>query len=216
MANNQQPTSEWQTIDHALRYLSRADKLPHRTEGEKVLLEQIPKGTKRVLDLGTGDGRLLALVRLNNPAVEGVALDFSDPMVEQAKKRFANDKQVTVVKHDFSLPLPAEELGCFDAVVSSLAIHHLTHPRKKQLYTEIFSLLNPKGVFCNLEHVSSPTENLHWKFVAAIGWTPETEDPSNKLLDMETQLNWLRQIGFLDVDCDWKWLELALLVGFKP
>ncbi len=215
MPNHDPAKSEWQTIEHALAYLSRADKLPHRTEGEKVLLEQIPKDTKRVLDLGTGDGRLLALVRLNNPSIEGVALDFSDPMIEQAKKRFANDPQVTIVKHDFSLPLPAKQLGCFDAVVSSLAIHHLTHPRKKQLYTEIFSLLNPKGVFCNLEHVSSPTQNLHWKFVAAIGWTPETEDPSNKLLDVETQLNWLREIGFVDVDCDWKWLELALLVGFK-
>ena len=160
--------SEWQTIEHALAYLARADKLPHRTEGEKALLEQIPVSAKRVLDLGTGDGRLLALVKLNNPSVEGVALDFSDPMIEQAKKRFANDKHVTIVKHDFSLPLPAEQLGKFDAVVSSLAIHHLTHPRKKQLYTEIFNLLNPKGVFCNLEHVSSPTDNLHAKFLEAI------------------------------------------------
>jgi ubiquinone/menaquinone biosynthesis C-methylase UbiE len=208
--------SEWQTIEHALAYLERADKLPHRTEGEKVLLDQIPPNVKRVLDLGTGDGRLLALVRLNNPSIEGVAVDFSDTMIEQAKKRFSNDSLVSIVKHDFSQPLPAGQLGRFDVVVSSLAIHHLTHPRKKQLYTEIFNLLNPKGVFCNLEHVSSATENLHSKFVAAIGWTPQMEDPSNKLLDVETQLSWLREIGFVDVDCDWKWLELALLVGFKP
>ena len=215
MPNQNAPTSEWETIDHALAYLARADKLPHRTEGEKVLLEQIPINAKRVLDLGTGDGRLLALVRLNNPSIEGVALDFSDPMIEKAEKRFANDNKVTIVKHDFSLPLPKVQLGRFDAIVSSLAIHHLTHSRKKQLYTEIFNILNPKGVFCNLEHVSSPTENLHWKFVAAIGWTPETEDPSNKLLDVHTQLQWLREIGFMDVDCFWKWLELALLIGFK-
>jgi tRNA (cmo5U34)-methyltransferase len=208
--------SEWQTIGHALAYLARADKLPHRTEGEKVLLKQIPINAKRVLDLGTGDGRLLALVRLNNPSSEGVALDFSPPMIEQAKKRFANDNKVSVVKHDFSLPLPAEQLGRFDAVVSSLAIHHLTHPRKKQLCTEIFNMLNPKGVFCNLEHVSSATENLHWKFLKAIGWTPQMEDPSNKLLDVHTQLQWLRKIGFVDADCYWKWFELALLVGMKP
>ena len=150
------------------------------------------------------------------PSVEGAALDFSDPMIEQAKKRFANDSKVSVIKRDFSLPLPTEQLGHFDAVVSSLAIHHLTHPRKKQLYTEIFNLLNPKGVFCNLEHVSSATENLHWKFVKAIGWTPQMEDPSNKLLDAHTQLQWLREIGFADVDCYWKWFELALLIGFKP
>jgi ubiquinone/menaquinone biosynthesis C-methylase UbiE len=208
--------SEWQTIDHALAYLARADKLPHRTEGERVLLDQIPKHAKRILDLGTGDGRLLSLVKLNRPEAEGVALDFSEPMLQQARKRFAQDRRITVVKHDFSFPLPSLQLGCFDAVVSSLAIHHLTHPRKKQLYKEVFDLLNSKGVFCNLEHVASPTQNLHLRFLAATNLTPETEDPSNKLLDVETQLKWLRQIGFTDVDCYWKWLELALLVGFKP
>ena len=216
MSNQGTLTSEWQTIAYALAYLEKADKLPHRTEGEKVLLKQIFPSAKRVLDLGTGDGRLLALVKLSNPSIEGVALDFSDPMIEQAKRRFANSNNISVLKHDFSMPLPAEQLGRFDAVVSSLVIHHLTHLRKKQLYTEIFNLLNPKGVFCNLEHVSSATENLHWKFVKAIGWTPQMEDSSNKLLDVNTQLQWLRKIGFVDVDCAWKWLELALLLGFKP
>jgi SAM-dependent methyltransferase len=208
--------SEWQTVDHALAYLARADKIPHRTEAERVLLEQIPPHTKRILDLGTGDGRLLSLVKLNRPEAEGVALDFSEPMLERARKRFAQDRHVIVIKHDFSFPFPSEQLGCFDAVVSSLAIHHMTHPRKKQLYNEIFDLLNPKGVFCNLDRVASSTQNIHLKFLAAYGLTPETEDPSNKLLDVETQLKWLRQMGFTDVDCYWKWLELALLVGIKP
>lgn len=208
------PKSEWQTVDHVLAYLARADRLPHRTEGERVLLEQIPVNTKRILDLGTGDGRLLSLVKLSRPEAEGVALDFSDPMLERAKKRFSDDKTVAIVKHDFSYPLPAKQLGRFDSVVSSLAIHHLTHTRKRELYREIFDLLNSKGVFCNLERVASPTENLHQKFVTATHTQPE--DSSNKLLDVETQLKWLREIGFADVDCYWKWLEIALLVGFKP
>ncbi len=208
--------SEWQTVQHALSYLSRADKLPHRTEGEAVLLQQIPAGAKRILDLGTGDGRLLSLVKTACPNVEGVALDFSEPMLTEAKKRFAQDKTVTFIKHDMVQTLPCDELGCFDMVVSSLAIHHLTHTRKKQLYQEIFALLNPKGVFCNLEHIASPTENIHLQFLQAIGMTLQDEDPSNKLLDMQTQLNWLSQIGFEDVDCHWKWMEVALLCGVKP
>ena len=208
--------SEWQTFEHALSYLARADKLPHRTEGEKVLLDQISPTARRVLDLGSGDGRLLALVKMKNPSVEGIALDFSEPMIKQAKKRFIKDKTVSIFKHDFSQPLPAQKLGSFDAIVSSLAIHHLTNRRKKALYKEIFKLLNNKGVFCNLEHVSSATENLHLKFLQTTGLTPQTEDPSNILLDVETQLKWFREISFVDVDCYWKWLELALLVGFKP
>ena len=143
--------------------------------------------------------------------VDSVAIDFSPAMLEAVAKRFAGDSSVKVVAHNLDQPLPA--LGKFDAVVSSFAIHHLVHERKRALYAEIYGLLDPSGVFCNLEHVASPTQRLHEEFLHSIGYTVETEDPSNKLLDLETQLQWLREIGFVDVDCHWKWRELALLVG---
>ena len=179
-----------------------------------MLLEQVPQTVKRILDLGTGDGRLLALLKIDRPYVSSIAIDFSPTMLEAARNRFAGDSTVTVVKHNLDDSLP--NLGTFDAVVSSFAIHHLSHERKRSLYTEIFQLLQPGGVFCNLEHVASPTPALHERFRRALGIDNEPEDPSNKLLDVETQLVWLREIGFTDVDCYWKWLELALLVGVKP
>jgi SAM-dependent methyltransferase len=206
--------NEWRSVEHALEYLARADSIPHRAEGEGVLIDHVPQGLKRVLDVGAGDGRLLWLVRLARPAAAGVALDFSPAMLDAARKRFAGDEKVDVVEHDIDRPLPA--IGTFGAVVSSFAIHHVADPRKRSLYEEVFQLLEPGGVFLNLEHVSSPTAALHDRFLAAMGITREQEDRSNKLLDVETQLRWLREIGFADVDCHWKWLELALLAGVKP
>jgi SAM-dependent methyltransferase len=203
----------WNTAEHALQYLSHADKIPHRTEGEAVLLDCLPNPLRRVLDLGSGDGRLLGLVKLARPDTPAVALDFSPVMLERLRERFAADPSVEVRAHDLSLPLPA--LGRFHAVVSSFAIHHLPHDRKRELYREIFALLEPQGVFLNLEHVASPTPALHLEFLKAIETPPEQEDPSNKLLDTEPQLAWLREIGFRDVDCLWKWRELALLAGVR-
>jgi SAM-dependent methyltransferase len=203
----------WTSSEHALEYLSRADSIPHRVEGEFTLLEFIPGTVRRILDLGTGDGRLLALVKLDHPDATAGAVDFSLAMLEAGRKRFAGDSSVAIVPHNLDDPLPA--LGNFDAVVSSFAIHHLTHERKRTLYAEIYHLLNPAGVFCNLEHVASPTLELHEQFLHRLGCRLETEDPSNKLLDVETQLGWLRDIGYVGVDCHWKWRELALLTGVR-
>jgi tRNA (cmo5U34)-methyltransferase len=206
----------WTSNEHAREYLERADSISHRGEGESALLEFIPRETQRILDLGTGDGRLLALARkelVRRGHAEAVAVDFSPTMIEAVRQRFAGEASVSVVAHNMDEPLPA--LGRFDAVISSFAIHHLVDERKRALYAEIHGLLNAGGVFCNLEHVASPTPRLHQEFLERIGFTVETEDPSNKLLDVETQLGWLREIGFVDVDCAWKWRELALLVGRK-
>jgi tRNA (cmo5U34)-methyltransferase len=204
----------WASADHALAYLARADRIPHRAEGERALLEWLPDRVDRFLDLGSGDGRLAALVRTVHPAAHVVALDFSALMLRRLQDRFASDASATVLAHSLDDPLPP--LGRFDAVVSSFAIHHVSHDRKRALYGEVHELLVPGGIFCNLEHVASPTPSLHLRFLATLGIRPEDEDASNQLLDVETQLAWMRAIGFEDVDCVWKWMELALLVGRTP
>ncbi|MGH9715318.1 MAG: class I SAM-dependent methyltransferase [Candidatus Acidiferrales bacterium] len=202
----------WSTAEHALEYLRRADSIPHRVEGEATLLEFLPKEPLRILDLGSGAGRLLSLVRVARPQAHFVALDFSSTMLDQLHRQFEGDPAIKIVAHDFDRQLP--DLGLFDAIISSFAIHHVHHERKRDLYAEAFRALNPGGLFANLEHVDSPTPSLHRAFLKAIGW--EDEDPSNKLLDLDTQLRWLREIGFDDVDCHWKWRELALFGGVKP
>ncbi|GIW41631.1 MAG: hypothetical protein KatS3mg076_2208 [Candidatus Binatia bacterium] len=206
--------SEWKEPDHVDAYLERAERIPHRAEGEAVLLEELPREVRSVLDLGSGDGRLLGLVLGARSPSRAVALDFSPPMVERLRRRFASDPRVEVVEHDLALPLPP--LGRFDLVLSSFAIHHLEHDRKRVLYGEVYDLLEDGGLFCNLEHVASATARLHERFLEEMGIGPDQEDPSNRLLDVETQLRWFREIGFADVDCLWKWRELALLVGWKP
>jgi ubiquinone/menaquinone biosynthesis C-methylase UbiE len=88
------PINLWSSPDHARDYLERADSISHRTEGEAALLEFIPEDAHRILDLGTGDGRLLALVKRHMAAQslvkhtshqpEAVAIDFSPSMLEAA------------------------------------------------------------------------------------------------------------------------------------
>ncbi len=208
---------EYNSAEHALAYLARADRIAHRTAGEAVVLELVPRDVRRILDLGAGDGRLLALLRLDRPDARGVATDLSPTMLDAARARFAGDPLVAVVAHDLDDPLDALGApGSFDAVVSCFAIHHCSHARKRALYGEVFELLEPGGVFYNLEHVSSPTPELHEAFFAAIGMTLADEDRSNQLLDVETQAAWLREIGFAQVDVFWKWRELALFGGVKP
>ena len=70
-------------------------------------------------------------------------------------------------------------------------------------------------MFANLEQGASPIPCLHLAFLTAIGQISK-EDPFDRLRDVEIQLGWLREHGFEDVDCHWKWLEMELLVDVTP
>jgi tRNA (cmo5U34)-methyltransferase len=206
-----QDVNLWTEAAHAQDYLERRRNLPHRLEGYAALLEWLPPAPRRVLDLGCGDGEVIGRIAEVHPGVEAVACDFSPEMLERARTRF-HRTAVRVEAHDLDAPIPVA-WGTFDVVVSAFAIHHLVDRRKRTLYGEVFDRLEPGGVFCNLEHVDSPTPELHQGFLVAID---AEDDPSNKLVSVETQLGWLRELGFEQVDCHWKWREMALLAGVKP
>jgi SAM-dependent methyltransferase len=207
--------NRWVDAEHARAYLGSRDEIPYRAQGMTALAEFVPARVERVLDLGTGDGITVGLVRELRPGATGVAADFSVEMLGLARARFADDEAVRVVAHDLGDPLPAE-WGVFDLVISSFAIHHVPDDRKQALYGEIHDRLRPGGTFLNLEHVASPTPELHVEFLAALGIDAADDDPSNILAPVGEQLAWLRSVGFVQVDCHWKWRELALLGAVRP
>jgi tRNA (cmo5U34)-methyltransferase len=202
--------SGWSNHAQVDEYLHRVGGLPARIAGESVLVEVLPNEVNRVADLGCGDGRLAALVLEARPELtEVVAVDSSAPMLAKASERFRDDARVRVVEWDLRNDVSA--LGEFDLIVSGFAIHHLDHDRKRELFAEVARQLRPGGVFANLEVVASATPELHATFRAAIG--RERDDPEDQLVDVESQLAWMRDAGLQQVDCMWRWRGFALLVG---
>jgi SAM-dependent methyltransferase len=176
-----------------------------------MLLSALPQQITRFVDLGTGDGRLLGLVRTRYSEAEGVGLDSSAPMLDRAQERFRGDSLIELRAHDLRRRMP--EVGVSDAFVSGLAIHHLEDERKQELFGEIHARLAPGGAFANLDLVRSASSRLHERFRREIGRVED--DPTDRLAELGEQMGWLREAGFSEVDCHFKSLELALIVAIK-
>jgi SAM-dependent methyltransferase len=233
----------WKRPDVAAAFLDeRSLLIPDRQRQLQVLLRLLRAagpGPRRILDLGAGDAVLLATALEAFPQATGVALDFSPPMLERARRRLARfgDRAATA-EADLGSPAWRDAVaGPFDAVVSGFAIHHLPDARKRALYREVFDLLNEGGVFVNCEHVASPTPAVERLFDDAMSehlWRRRKERgedvtleqvrkeflerpdrAANILAPVEAQCAWLREIGFRDVDCFWKYFELAVFGGWR-
>ena len=203
-------TAGWNDPDQVDWYLDRIGGLPPRIAGEDMLRDVLPPTPESVLDLGCGDGRLAALVLAARSSVRQIlAVDRSPTMLGRARERFGAEPRVTVRQWDLAEPIVS--LGSFDVVVSGFAIHHLESHRKRDLFSEVARQLRPDGLFANLEVVASATPELHATFLAAIGRT--ADDPEDRLVDVETQAEWMREAGLEQVDCLWRWRGFALLVG---
>ncbi len=204
----------WENARRAERWIERREHLPAQEHVARVVFQDVIAGRalSRILDLGTGDGRVIAGLRLAFPEAEVVGLDFSRPMLDKAVERFADDHAASFVEHDLNDELP-EELGSFDLIISAQAIHHLPDRRKRALYEEVFALTASGGVFCNVDLVALPAAELSERAMHAYGIGPEDRDPMDQPAPIEPQLKWLRAAGFTNVDCYWKWLSGAILVG---
>jgi cyclopropane fatty-acyl-phospholipid synthase-like methyltransferase len=205
-------TNTWDNAEQAREFLTRADRIPYRGDGEMVLVADLAGALPgRILDLGCGDGRLTALLLAEYPGSTALLVDLSDTMLDAARERFDGDDRVSFAQQRLDEPLAVD--GPFDAVVSSLAIHHVTDERKQSLYAECAGMLAPGGVFANLEIVTSPTQELHDRWRDEMG---ARDDPSDQLRDLGSQLQWLDAAGLQNVDCIWKWRSLALMRGERP
>jgi tRNA (cmo5U34)-methyltransferase len=233
----------WQSAQVAYNFLDNVrGGIPLSGEQIDVMLRVIRKARPQVenfLDLGCGDGIMGRAVLSQYPDAQGVFVDFSEPMIEAAKQKTDGNHSFIVQDYGDKDWLKSVELAApFDVIVSGFSIHHQPDERKKTLYTELFHLLKPGGVFMNLEHVAPEDvwgEDLFSELMidtihafsqrtgtnksreqVADEFNSREDKAANILAPLETQCAWLRDVGFIHVDCYLKIFELALFGGQHP
>ena len=224
------------------RFLSYRGAIPLAQEQIGVMmsiLKSRSKPVERFLDLGCGDGILGAAILGEYSSSRGVLADFSESMLEQARDGL-NEYAGQLVFENLDYGDPAWVKGMqtyapFDAIVSGYSIHHQPDERKHEIYAEIFSLLEPGGWFINIEHIAPAAQlatdlfNNHivegyyaieqrnggsqTKEEMANIYMNRPDKDANKLLSVDVQCAWLRQIGYEEVDCYFRIYELAVFAG---
>jgi tRNA (cmo5U34)-methyltransferase len=179
------------------------------------LLAALTPPTAHVLDLGGGTGALSAAVLDALPQARVTLLDVDAAMLDEARRRLAPfGERVELREGSFLDPLPAA-----DAVVASLALHHVHDMGKKtDLYRSIRAALPPGGAFLNLDAAIAEGARLNaltfdlW--AARMGehgiadaearghfaaWADE-----DRYFPLDEELAALRHAGFAEVDCCWR------------
>jgi len=190
---------------------------------------------RRLLDLGCGDGILAHELLGIDSSLSATVIDGSEEMVERARKRLSGCRDVTFVKASFQeilsgkITLPAS----LSFVVSSLAIHHLPTGEKRQLFELIHASLEEGGAFLNIDTTLSPTERVEeWYIALWREWIDEQkkrlgsdgdydefiskyrEESHYRNLDtLHHQLAALKESGFRDIDCYYKYGMIAIYGG---
>jgi len=192
----------------------------------QTVIDLIPFGNSQhfqFLDLGAGTGLLTEFIVKTFPAAAATLIDLSEKMLEKAKERFSSYKRVTFLTQDYAhAPLPQNQ----DLIVSAMSIHHLLDQEKKSLYKRVFEALNPEGVFINADLVKGETDSIEQRYQDTwIRWIQRAglqkaelsgivdrmryDRPSTLMLNLQ----WLREAGFRDVDCSYKYYNFAVVSG---
>lgn len=177
-----------------------------------------------ILDIGAGTGLMSEFVMQRVGAASLFLLDESAEMTAKALIRLEQFKP-TLLLQSMTEPLPGIK---FNAVVSSVAIHHLTHEEKRGLYKRIFHALAPGGIFVNAEQVLGETdweENLydemHIDGARALGSDEEEIGAARERMSYDRsatlaeQLTWLKETGFRQAGAFFQWGRFAVFAGWK-
>lgn len=205
------------------------ERVPYYKEMLNTLVSLLPfKSTQNfsVLDLGTGTGTIAYLIKKNFPAAKITCLDIAPQMLQMAQKKLA---QFTDIKYEQDDLVKYQFKQKYDAVVTSLALHHLEpNNNKLQFYRRLYQALKPRGVFINADIILADDHKTQEKYLQKWGEfvlskLPEEdmqanlqryyrEDRPNKL---NTELAWLKKAGFKSVDVHFKYYNFAVYGGLK-
>lgn len=193
--------------------------------GVSVSVASVDMENPDILDVGAGTGLLSAFLMERYPDASFTLIDISEKMLDMAKDRFKGNSNVKYIAADYSKYDFAEK---YDMVVSALSIHHLKDEEKKELYKKSYSILNENGIFINADQVHGETpfiEKLNkttWRqHVEKSGLTEEEimAGYERTMLDkdskLDQQLDWLKEAGFCDVSCIYKYYQFAVMFGRK-
>lgn len=229
-------------VNRYLSYRAAIPMVPEQIGIMMSILKTMPEPIENFLDLGCGDGILGASILGTFPQSHGVLADFSEPMLEEARGQLKDYAGQLIFENlDYGEPDWVNRMqphGPFDAIVSGYSIHHQPDDRKREIYTEIFSLLKPGGWFINIEHIAAAAQltvdlfdnhiiDGRYAIEKANGGTKTRQEiadvfmkrpdrDANILLPVEVQCDWLREIGYEEVDCYFRIYELAVFAGRKP
>ena len=236
--------SAWTEQDSAI-YRDIADvAVPRRDEMIAALVAAVPFGADepvKVLELGSGEGRLAEALLTVFPRATLTALDGSESMRVAASERLSLfGDRARVASFDVTALDWWDRMFGADVVVSSLCLHHLNDAKKQYLYKAAAERLSPRGALLigDLIEPQHPvsrrlaadqwdadarrqaealgTPELFHRFVEARWNHYRFPDPSDQPAALFHHLVWLRHAGFTAVDCFWLNAGHAVFGGFKP
>jgi len=220
--------------------------IPERQHQIDIIVSLLPKtdASIEVMELCCGEGHLAEAILDRNLAYIVHGFDGSNKMLLQANIRLARfGPRFQSEKFNLGDQSWRKKQSPVDAIVSSLAIHHLTGPEKEILFSDIFKMLKPGGIFIIadiidpinpiskrlaadeydavvMEQSQKIDGNLNaFTFFKKEGWNifhfldPEDIDKPSPLWD---QMKWLEKAGFRDLDIFWLRAGHAIFGGWVP